>query len=88
MPSTRRIVYSALVVAGGATFYQLALKDLLNVTFGLGREMKTIGEFPFECRRLEHPRLEACEDIWLDDEGRTLYAACAGTEGRKYWNQA
>lgn len=83
-----KAVFFALVVAFGAFFYQFHIKDLLTITFGVGRVMQSIDEFPFDCRRIEHPRLEACEDIWLDDEERTLYAACAGTQGRLAWNQA
>ncbi|KAJ6199359.1 serum paraoxonase/arylesterase-like protein [Bipolaris maydis] len=83
-----KAVLLALVVAWGASFYQIYLKDLLVVTFGVGRVMQDIDEFPYSCRRVEHPRLEACEDMWLDDKGRTLYAACAGTSGRMAWNQA
>lgn len=88
MPSIVTTIYYALVVAWGASFYQLYLKELLATTFGLGRVIQSIDEFPYTCRRVEHPRLEACEDIWLDNEARTLYAACAGTEGRLAWNQA
>jgi len=89
MPSIAKTVYWALVVAWGASLYQIYLKDLFTITFGVGRVIQSIDEFPeFNCRRLVHPRLEACEDIWLDNEGRTLYAACAGTAARLAWNQA
>jgi hypothetical protein len=88
MAVTSKALLCALIVALGASFYQLYIKDLLTVTFGAGRVMQDIDEFLYDCRRVEHPRLEACEDIWLDNEGRTLYAACAGTQGRLAWNQA
>jgi hypothetical protein len=88
MPSIATSLYYAFVVAWGASLYQLYLKDLFAVTLGIGRVIQSIDEFPYTCRRVEHPRLEACEDIWLDDEARTLYAACAGTESRLAWNQA
>ncbi|KAH7343124.1 serum paraoxonase/arylesterase-like protein [Pyrenochaeta sp. MPI-SDFR-AT-0127] len=88
MPSLGSTVYYALVVAWGASLYQLYLKDLFATTFGIGRVIQSIDEFPYTCRRVQHPRLEACEDLWLDNQGRTLYAACAGTEGRLQWNQA
>ncbi|KAK1907446.1 hypothetical protein P3342_005772 [Pyrenophora teres f. teres] len=83
-----KTVWCALVVAWTASFYQLYVKDLFTVTFGVGRVIQRIEEFPYDCRRIVHPRLEACEDIWLDNEGRTLYAACAGTQDRLAWNQA
>lgn len=88
MAGITKAAFCALIVALGASFYQLYIKDLLTTTFGVGRVMQSIDEFPFNCRRIEHPRLEACEDIWLDNEGRTLYATCAGTRGRLAWNQA
>ena len=88
MPSIGTTIYFALVVAWGASFYQLYLKEAFATTFGIGRVIQSIEEFPYTCRRVEHPRLEACEDIWLDNEARTLYAACSGTDGRLAWNQA
>ena len=88
MPSIRASLSSALVVACLAAFYQLLLKDLLTISLGVGRVIQTIDEFPYTCRRLEHPRLEGCEDLWLDDEARALYAGCAGTHSRLNWNPA
>ncbi|KAF2193273.1 calcium-dependent phosphotriesterase [Zopfia rhizophila CBS 207.26] len=81
------IFVSALVVLF-ASIYQLVLKELISVTFGVGRVIQPIEDFPYKCRRLEHERLQACEDIWLDDEARVLYAACTGTRHRMEWNQA
>jgi hypothetical protein len=81
MRNVATTVYYALVVAWGASLYQLVLKDLFTTTFGVGRVMQGIDEFPCTCRRIEHPRLEACEDIWLDNDARTLYAVgCGGTK--------
>ena len=89
MPSAGTQIYYALVVAWGASFYQFFLRDVFSTTLGIGRVTQSISEFPvWSCKRLEHPRLEACEDLWLDDEARVLYAACAGTAGRLEWNQA
>ena len=69
-------------------FYQWYLKDLLFVSVGVGRVMQSLEEFPYNCRRLVHKRLEGCEDLWLDDEARVLYAACSGSIARSQWNQA
>jgi hypothetical protein len=89
MPSAGTSIYYALVVAWGASFYQFYLREVLSTTLGLGRVIQDIEDFPFTCRRIEHPKLEACEDMWLDNEGRVLYAACAGTNpGRVEWSQA
>jgi hypothetical protein len=76
-----------LAVALCATLYQWYIKDFLFVTIGLGRTLQTLGEFPFNCRRLHHENLEGCEDLWLDDEARVLYAACSGSIARSQWNQ-
>lgn len=88
MPSIGSLVYYSAVVAWSAAIYQFLIKDILTVSLGLGRAIQTIDEFPFSCRRIEHPQLEACEDLWLDEADRTLYAACAGTKSRMAWNPA
>ncbi|KAH3996503.1 hypothetical protein HBI56_137760 [Parastagonospora nodorum] len=88
MPSAGTQIYYALVVAWGATFYQFFLRELFSTTLGLGRVIQDIEDFPFECKRIVHPKLEACEDLWLDDEARVLYAACSTTEGILAWRQA
>lgn len=85
MPSIGNAIYYALVVAWGASFYQFMLKDLFATTYGFGRVIQSIDDFPYACRRLEHERLEGCEDLWLDNKARVLYAACAGTESRLAW---
>ena len=76
-----------LAVVLGGIFYQRYLKDLLFVSFGFGRTLQSIDDFPYTCRRLRHERLEGCEDLWLDDEARVLYAACSGSLARSQWNQ-
>ena len=84
MPS-QTVFFSLLAILCGI-FYQMILKDLLFVTFGVGRTYQRIEEFPYDCRRLRHPLLESCEDLVLDSEGRTLYAACSTSLGRKSWS--
>lgn len=88
MPSFAQLAYYAAVVAWSASLYQFFLKDFLAVTVGLGRDIQAIEKFPYECRKLVHEKLEACEDLWIDDEKRVLYAACAGTKGRMAWSPA
>jgi hypothetical protein len=89
MPSFAQYAYYGAVIAWGASLYQFLLKDLMAVTMGIGRHVQSINEFPaFECRRLVHERLEACEDLWIDEETRVMYAACAGTQGRLGWSAA
>lgn len=79
------IIASALVVLL-ASLYQLILKDLIFITLGYNRVRQPIEDFPYTCRRIYHEKLEACEDMWLDDEKRVLYAACAGSRSRIAWN--
>lgn len=71
-----------------ASFYQLFLKEFLFISYGFGRVTQPIEDFPYSCRRVQHEKLEACEDLWLDDEARILYAACFGTKSRLAWNPA
>ena len=66
-------------------FYQYYLKDFLFVSLGLYRGLQSVEDFPYTCRPIRHENLEGCEDIWLDDEGRSLYAACASSYSRTQW---
>ncbi|KAJ4359440.1 hypothetical protein N0V95_002187 [Ascochyta clinopodiicola] len=88
MPSAGSLLYYSAIVAWSAAVYQFLIKDILTVGLGLGRVIQSIDEFPYSCQRIEHPQLEACEDLWLDASDRTLYAACAGTKSRMAWNPA
>ena len=88
MPSIGNIIYYSAVVAWSAAVYQFLIKDILTTSIGLGRKIQSIDEFSYSCQRIEHPQLEACEDLWLDEQERTLYAACAGTKSRMAWNPA
>ena len=85
MPSISTLNYYGAIVAWSASIYQFRIKDLLQVFLGLGREIQSLDEFPYSCTRIENPQLEACEDIWLDEQDRVLYAACTGTESRFAW---
>jgi hypothetical protein len=82
------VIFLSAIVVLGASLYQLLLKELIFTSLGIGRVIQPIEDFPYSCRRLEHEQLQACEDLWLDDEARVLYAACTGTQHRIEWNQA
>ncbi|PVH81997.1 calcium-dependent phosphotriesterase [Cadophora sp. DSE1049] len=69
-----------------AVLWQLVLRDTLFITFGIGRTHQKIEEFPYQCRRLEHPLLDSCEDMVLDEEGRMLFAACSSISSRRGWS--
>ena len=68
-----------------AIFHQWYLKDVLFVSLGLGRKVQLLSDFPYDCQRIRHPDLEGCEDMWLDEEGRALYAACSSHGSRFGW---
>jgi hypothetical protein len=68
--------------------WQTWLREGLFETIGIGRVIQSIDEFPYACRQIRHERFEACEDMWLDDQERVLYLACAGSLGRMQWNPA
>jgi hypothetical protein len=71
-----------------AVFYQMQLKNILFTLAGVGRVMQPIEDFPYTCRRIHHPHLEGCEDMWIDDDARVLYAACSTTNTRLGWSPA
>ncbi|KAJ5952122.1 uncharacterized protein N7479_010535 [Penicillium vulpinum] len=81
-----RAVVRALIVLGIAIFYKAYVHNIIFLIIGVGRDIQSIDEFPLTCTRLEHPLLEACEDMWLDDQGRKLYAACSTIDSRQGWN--
>jgi hypothetical protein len=85
MPS-KLATYGAVAAVAAAALYQLVLRDFLSVVVGVGRTMQPLEDFPYTCRRLKHEQLEACEDLWLDDEGRRLYLSCTGANHRLAWN--
>ncbi|KIV94772.1 hypothetical protein PV10_02504 [Exophiala mesophila] len=76
----------SLFVALGTLLYQSFLRETLFVGIGLGRTIQPISDFPFKCYRITgDPNIQACEDMWLDHESRTLYLACSDSEARKHW---
>lgn len=84
---SKTIILGVLTVLSGV-LYQTILKDWLYLNFGVGRIHNVLEDYPFTCRRLEHPLLESCEDLFLDHEDRTLYAACSTVTSRKGWGPA
>ncbi|CAI6339826.1 unnamed protein product [Periconia digitata] len=73
-------------VAGIAVFYQLYAKEFVFDTLGFGRTIEPIENFRWNCRRMTSAALEGCEDMWLDNQDRVLYAACSGSLSRGQWN--
>lgn len=78
---------SVLLILFAAIFYQGYVKTTLFITLGVGRTVQPISDFPnYSCRRISHdPRLQACEDMWLDESGRRLFLACSESLARSQW---
>ncbi|KAJ5160513.1 calcium-dependent phosphotriesterase [Penicillium canariense] len=75
---------TAVLITGIA--YRIYLHDAFSLIFGFGRVIQPIGDFPWDCKRIHHPLLEGCEDIWLDYNNRKLYGACTSVTSRTGWN--
>ncbi|OBT60735.1 hypothetical protein VE03_09815 [Pseudogymnoascus sp. 23342-1-I1] len=83
----RAVIVGLSAIAIGL-FYQFFLKDILFIAIGKGRVVQPIEDFPYNCHKIYGPDniLESCEDLWLDDEGRTLYGACVDLTSRHEWS--
>ena len=81
----KTIVFCSSAILWLAVLWQGVLKDLIFISLGVGRRVQKIEEFPYSCKRIYSPLLESCEDIWLDEEGRRLYAACSTVANRQGW---
>lgn len=74
----------ALVAVSGVLF-QVFLKDHFVKLFAIGKTIQPISDFPYTCRRIDRPRMQACEDLWLSEQTRQLFLACSDPLGRKAW---
>lgn len=68
-----------------AIAFQLLLKDFVWMGLGIGKHIQPLSDFPYKCRRIDDPRFQACEDMWLSESTRQLFMACSTTDGRKHW---
>ncbi|GMG03551.1 putative paraoxonase [Aspergillus flavus] len=85
--SARAFVVLTLAIIIG--LYKIYLHDAIVLTFGIGRVIQPLEDFPdYRCQRIQHPLLESCEDLWLDSITRKLYAACSNPAARKAWSPA
>ncbi|KAF5601707.1 serum paraoxonase arylesterase [Fusarium subglutinans] len=55
---------SIATIAILAIFFQIYLKEAIWLGFGINRTIQPLSEFPYQCRKIVHHRLEACEDIF------------------------
>lgn len=60
---------------------------LVRLGLAIGKTIQPISDFAhmYKCRRIEDPRLEACEDMWLSEATRKLFLACSDPEARGQW---
>ncbi|KAB8236667.1 uncharacterized protein BDW43DRAFT_241850 [Aspergillus alliaceus] len=79
--------FLALIFAIALGFYKAYLHDAIVIIAGIGRVVQPLEDFPkYRCERVRHPLLESCEDLWLDNANRKLYAACSNPAARKAWS--
>ncbi|KAF5859926.1 hypothetical protein ETB97_002185 [Aspergillus alliaceus] len=83
-PSIKAVLIALLAIALG--LYKVYIHDAGELFQGVKRIIQPLEDFPeYQCRRMRHPLLESCEDIWFDPSGRKLYAACAHPLAREAW---
>ena len=68
-----------------AVLFQIYLKDAVWLAFGVGKVLQPISDFPYTCRKIVDPRMEACEDMWLSKSTRQLFLACSDPLSREKW---
>lgn len=76
---------AGLAAVALAVFFQVALKETIWLAFGIGRVLQPISDFPYTCRKIVDPRMEACEDMWLSESTRQLFLACSDSLARSHW---
>ncbi len=82
---SRTSIGLTIFIAVTAFLYQFLIRDTLFVTYGIGRPVQKISDFPYKCRKIIDRQVEACEDMWLDEQSRTLYLACSDPISRVKW---
>lgn len=74
-----------VAVAAFAVIFQIYLKDPIWLGMGIGRAYQPLSDFPYTCRKVVHPEMEACEDMWLSESTRQLFLACSDPLKRDEW---
>ncbi|EWZ28573.1 uncharacterized protein FOBCDRAFT_251674 [Fusarium oxysporum Fo47] len=78
-----KIGFSAVVIL--AVLFQIFLQETIWLFLGVGRVMQPLADFPYTCRKIVDPRMEACEDMWLSQSTRQMFLACSDPIARKHW---
>ncbi|CAG1981710.1 unnamed protein product [Fusarium graminearum] len=68
-----------------AVLFQVYLKEAVWLGLGIGKVMQPISDFPYTCRKIVDPRMEACEDMWLSQSTRQLFLVCSDPIARDAW---
>ena len=76
---------SLVIVAVLAILFQVFLKEAVWLGFGIGHTIEPLSNFPYTCRRIQDPRMESCEDMWLSESTRQLFLACSDPRSRPLW---
>ncbi|KAJ1337370.1 arylesterase [Microdochium nivale] len=80
-----KLVGFGILAAIIAAVYQIELPRVITLLVGIGLTIEPLDNFPYRCRRIEHPRLQACEDMWLSESTRQLFLACSESLTRQHW---
>ncbi|KAF9876492.1 hypothetical protein CkaCkLH20_05900 [Colletotrichum karsti] len=75
------VLFTILLAVG----LQLVLKDPIKLGLGIGKTFQPLSDFPYSCRRIKDPSLQACEDMYLFEPTRTLFLACSDPLARQQW---
>ncbi|PTD06831.1 hypothetical protein FCULG_00006500, partial [Fusarium culmorum] len=78
-----KIGLSVVVVL--SVLFQVYLKEAVWLGLGIGKVMQPISDFPYTCRKIVDPRMEACEDMWLSHSTRQLFLVCSDPIARDAW---
>ncbi|KAF4999906.1 hypothetical protein FGRMN_2144 [Fusarium graminum] len=78
-----KIGFSAVAVI--AVLFQVFLKEPVWLFLGVGRVIQPLADFPYICRKIFDPRMEACEDMWLSQSTRQMFLTCSDPLTRKHW---
>ena len=82
----RMVLALTLIIALGVQLLPIrGFITLVRLGYGVGKNIQPITDFPYSCRRIEHPLLQACEDMWLSEPTRKLYLACSDSHTRLQW---
>jgi hypothetical protein len=81
----KTLVFLSSAILRGAVLRQGFLSDFVFITLGIGRQVQRIEDISYTCEQIRFLLLESCEAMWLDEEGRRLYAACSTMTSRGGW---